>query len=240
MNFFIPGFNTPAAGCPIYSEPSERTDPPSSRSNTPEWPVLLHITPKCEDTIVDFKVHPDAATSRPLVACGSKCKGSQRIAGLCLRNYFWSSLLVPVPGLPIGRPFVVWPTPAFRSAWAADGDVPLAVGGWMFGLFWEALPRFAPVVVACVPIPDGAEGPELALFEEVPVPAPELAAAPALPPPAPPPPACAKTGDDRTMHASATIAVFLVMGDLPLFERAIHDRRRKFRAALLSYRVDFP
>jgi hypothetical protein len=78
----------------------------------------------------------------------------------------------------------------------------------------------APVVVPCVPIPEGPEGPELALLDEVPVPAPELAAEPALapaaPPPAPPPPPpWAKTGADRAKHVSATSAEFLIIDDLP-------------------------
>jgi hypothetical protein len=137
---------------------------------------------------------------------------------------------VPVPGLPIGNPLAAWPTPLFRSACPALGDVAFAVGGWAFGLFSEELLWLAPVVVPCVPIPDGADGPELALLDEVPVPAPELAAAPALPPPAPPPPppACAKAGEDRAIHASATMADFLVMDDLPSVEGAIRDRSRKF------------
>nr|AWM01090.1 hypothetical protein CIT40_14290 [Bradyrhizobium amphicarpaeae] len=57
-------------------------------------------------------------------------------------------------------------------------------------MFWLLLVlTLAPVVVPWVPIPDGADGPELALLDDVPVPAPELAADPApAPPPAPPPP----------------------------------------------------
>src|SRR3954451_20990573 len=136
------------------------------------------------------------------------------------RAYFWSSLLVPVPGLPIGKPFALWPTPAFRSAWAAAGDVPFGVGGWTFGLFRTLLLvlTLAPVVVPCVPIPDGADGPELALLDEVPTPAPELAADPAPPaPPAPPPPPCANAGQDRAMHARAVNAHFPIMDDLLWF-----------------------
>ena len=55
-------------------------------------------------------------------------------------------------------------------------------------------------------MPEGAEGPEVALLDEVPVPAPELAAEPA-PPPAPPPeppPPWANAVDENAMQARAT------------------------------------
>jgi hypothetical protein len=80
----------------------------------------------------------------------------------------------------------------------------------------------APVVVPCVPIPEGPEGPELALLDEVPVPAPELAAEPALapaaPPPAPPPPPpppWANAVDETAIQVSATSMGFRIMDGLP-------------------------
>jgi len=77
--------------------------------------------------------------------------------------------------------------------------LPFAVGGWTFELIGEVLVG-APVVLSCVPIPDAADGPPLALLDDMPVavPAleladdaddgPPLAAAPPAEPPAPPPP----------------------------------------------------
>jgi hypothetical protein len=69
-------------------------------------------------------------------------------------------------------------------------------------------------------MPEGAEAPELVVFDEVPVPTLELAADPALPPapppaPAPPPPPCEKAGEDKAMHASAMMADFLIMDVSP-------------------------
>lgn len=72
-------------------------------------------------------------------------------------------------------------------------NVPLGVGGWTFEFIGDVLVG-APVALPCVPIPEAADGPPLALFDDVPVPVPELADAPdddpppAAAPPAPPPP----------------------------------------------------
>ena len=77
--------------------------------------------------------------------------------------------------------------------------VPFGVGGWTFELMGEVLVG-APVVLSCVPIPDAADGPPVALLGDIPVPVPALelvedpdddpllAAAPPAPPPPPPPP----------------------------------------------------
>jgi hypothetical protein len=67
-------------------------------------------------------------------------------------------------------------------------------------------------------MPEGAEGPEVALLDEVPVPAPELAAEPA-PPPAPPPelppPPWANAVDENAMQARATNRGLRIMDASP-------------------------
>lgn len=79
----------------------------------------------------------------------------------------------------------------------------------------------APVVVPCVPIPEGADDPEVALLDGVPVPAPELAAEPALSPapppepPPPPPPPWANAVEEIATKASATIKGLRIMDGAP-------------------------
>ncbi|QOZ77284.1 hypothetical protein XH83_18585 [Bradyrhizobium sp. CCBAU 53351] len=94
------------------------------------------------------------------------------------------------------------------------------------------------MVVLCVPMPEGADGPELALLEDVPIPAPELAAdpappvpvpaaAPALapppappppaPPPPPPPPPWAKAAVESAAQAIVTRMDLRIMDGLPGF-----------------------
>lgn len=95
----------------------------------------------------------------------------------------------------------------------------------------------APVVVPWIPTPAGAEGPDVALLEVVPVPAPELAAEPALPP-APPleplPPPWANAVDETAMYASTRSVEVRIMDGSPLLGKQSTRNRLVPPMALLQ------